>query len=99
MVEWLSYCICIRCNSVQTSPSDINQNSLYCYVLRVFAPHWLVPYLADMLAICRQHDEYLAAEFEPMSMLLLLDSPAALPVRTRVLICRVTRIYSNMLAA
>jgi hypothetical protein len=55
--------------------------------------------LADMSAICRQHEEYLAVVFEPMSMLLLLDSPATLPVRTGVLICRVAGISSNMLAA
>jgi hypothetical protein len=55
--------------------------------------------LADMLAICRQHDEYLAAGFEHMSMLLFLDSPATLPVKTCVLICRVAGISSNMLAA
>ncbi len=34
-----------------------------------------------------------------MSMLLFLDSPATLPVRTCVLICRVSGISSNMLAA
>jgi hypothetical protein len=56
-------------------------------------------FLADMSAICRQHDKYLAVGFEPMSMLLLLDSPATLPVRTCILICRVAGISSNMLAA
>jgi hypothetical protein len=55
--------------------------------------------LADMSAICRQHDKYLAVGFKPMSMLLLLDSPATLPVRTCVLICTVAGISSNMLAA
>jgi hypothetical protein len=55
--------------------------------------------LADMLAICRQHDKYLAVRFEPMPMLLFLDSPATLPVRTYVLICRVAGISSNMSAA
>jgi hypothetical protein len=55
--------------------------------------------LAEMLTICQQHDEYLAVGFEPMSMLLVLDSPATLPVRTCVLICRVAGISSNMLAA
>ena len=55
--------------------------------------------LADMLAICRQHEKYLALGFEPMSMLLLLDSPATLPVRTGVLICSVAGISSNMSAA
>ncbi len=54
--------------------------------------------LADMAAMCRQHDEYLAVGFEPMSMLLLLDSSANLSVRTCVLICRVARISSNMSA-
>jgi hypothetical protein len=55
--------------------------------------------LSDMSATCRQHDEYLAVGFEPMSMLLLLDSPATLPVRTCVLNCRVAGISSNMSAA
>jgi hypothetical protein len=55
--------------------------------------------LSDMLAICWQHDEYLAVGFEPMSMLLVLDSLATLPVRTCVLICRVAGISSNMSAA
>jgi hypothetical protein len=55
--------------------------------------------LADMLAKCWQHGKYLAVEFEPMSMLLWLDSPATLPVRTRVLICRVAGISRNMSAA
>jgi hypothetical protein len=54
--------------------------------------------LADMSAICWQHDKYLAVGFEHMSMLLFLDSPATLPVRTCVLICRVVGT-SNMLAA
>jgi hypothetical protein len=55
--------------------------------------------LADMSAICWQHDKYLAVGFEPMSMLLFLDSPATLPVRTCVLICRVAGISSNLWAA
>jgi hypothetical protein len=55
--------------------------------------------LADMLAICWQHDEYLAVAVEPMSMLLVLDSPATLPVRTYILICRVAGISHNMSAA
>jgi hypothetical protein len=55
--------------------------------------------LADMSAICRQHDKYLAVGFEPLSMLLFLDSPATLPVRTCVLIYRVAGISSNMSAA
>ncbi len=55
--------------------------------------------LADMSAICWQHEEYLAVGFEHMSMLFLLDSPATLPVRTGVLICRVAGISSNMAAA
>jgi hypothetical protein len=55
--------------------------------------------LADMSAICWQCDEYLAVVFEPMSMLLFLDSPATLPVRTCVLIYRVAVISSNMSAA
>jgi hypothetical protein len=55
--------------------------------------------LADMSAICQQHVEYLAVGFEQMSMLLFLDSPATLLVRTCVLICRVAGISSNMSAA
>ncbi len=55
--------------------------------------------LADMSAICRQYDKYLAVGFEPMSMLLVLDSPATLPVRTCVLFCRVAGISSNISAA
>ncbi len=55
--------------------------------------------LADMSAICRQHDKYLVVGFDPMSMLVVLDSPATLPVRTCVLICRVAGISSNMAAA
>ncbi len=55
--------------------------------------------LADMSAICQQHDKYLAVGFEHMSMLLFLDSPATLPIRTCVLICRVAGISSNMSAA
>jgi hypothetical protein len=39
--------------------------------------------LADMSAICWQHDEYIAVGFEPMSMLLLLDSPATKIVWTK----------------
>jgi hypothetical protein len=66
---------------------------------RVTGPTYHSMSLADMSAICRQHDQYLAVGFEPMSKLLFLDSPATLPVRTCVLICRVAGMSSNMSAA
>jgi hypothetical protein len=55
--------------------------------------------LTDMSAICRQHEEYLAVGFKPMSRLLVLDSTATLPVRTCVLFSRVAVLSSNMSAA